>query len=231
MTPLPPHARPLKLWVAGQKLFGAAALALCLQRGHDVVGVSSPPTSSGGDRPDRLRDAAERAGVPWRPAGTLRAELLPDGTDLIVCAHAHEFVGRPTRLKARLGAIGYHPSLLPLHRGRDAVEWTIRMRDRVAGGSVYWLTDGVDAGPLAAQRHVFVRPGDTAAELWRRDLFPLGLELLDRVLADVAEGVVVRVDQAAAAATWEPSIGREPVARPELPMLGHIAGCDVRTRF
>lgn len=220
----------VKLFICGQRLFGAEVFRLCRGRGHEIAGVSSPPDAAEGGRLDRLREAAEKARVPWRAAGTLRAAELPEGTDLIVCAHAHEFLGRPTRLASRLGAIGYHPSLLPLHRGRDAVRWTIRFRERVAGGSVYWLGDGVDAGDLAAQGHVLVRPDDTAEELWRRELFPLGLRLIDRVMADLEGCRIVRVPQEAALATWEPSIGRPPVYRPELLQLGAIEGHEVVCR-
>ena len=166
--------------------------------------------------------------MPWIPAGELRADRVPDGTDLIVAAHSHDSLGRRTRLRARLGTIGYHPSLLPLHRGRDAVRWTVKMGDRVTGGTVYWLSDALDAGDIAAQDYCFVRPGDTAAELWRRDLFPLGVRLFERVLGDLARGVVVRIPQDETLATWEPSWDRPPVVRPELPLLGTGAPAGYR---
>jgi len=220
----------VKITLAGQKLFGAAVLQLLLDAGHEVTAFS-PPHSEDGCRLDRLHDLADRRGVPWLPADRLRAETLPPGTDLIVAAHSHSYIGRPTRLRAKLGAIGYHPSLLPLHRGRDAVAWVIRMREAVTGGSVYWLSDGIDAGDLAAQEHVFIRPGDTASELWRRELFPLGLKLLQTVVDDLSNGVVVRVPQDHSLATWEPSIGRPPLHRPELPMLGTIPGYTTRAAF
>lgn len=213
---------PLRIYLCGQGSFGRAALDLLLEEGHTVVGVSSPPQRDG--RPDRLAMGAHARRLPWLPAGHLNAGLLPDDTDLIVCAHSHDFIGRATRLRARLGAVGYHPSLLPVHRGRDAVRWTIRMGDRVTGGSVYWLTDSVDAGPLAAQRHVLVPPGIDASELWRTELFPLGVSLLRKVLRDLAGGVVVRVPQDERCATWEPSIGRAPLRRPDLIMLPEHAG-------
>jgi methionyl-tRNA formyltransferase len=221
----------MNVFVVGSRLFGVAALGLCVARGLHVVGVAAPELAADGRRPDRLRDAAGRRGVPWLPAGSLRAETLPAGVDLIIAAHAHDFIGRATRLKARLGAIGYHPSFLPLHRGRDAVRWAIRMGDGVTGGTVYWLSDSIDAGDVAAQRHVFIRPGDTADELWRRELFPLGLRLLDQVLGDVASGRLVRVPQDVRCATWEPAIGRPPVFRPELPQLGVIDGFEVVRRI
>jgi methionyl-tRNA formyltransferase len=73
------------------------------------------------------------------------------------------------------------------------------MGERVTGGTVYWLGD-VDAGDVAAQEHVFIRPDDTAEELWQRELFPLGLRLFERVLIDleVAQGAVFLISQGAA---------------------------------
>ena len=142
----------MRVYLCGQKAFGAAALEAVRQAGHEILGVSAPLWSeSEPERPDRLRAAADLARVPFLPAGMLCADRLPAGTDVIVAAHSHDFIGRATRLRARIGAIGYHPSLLPRHRGRDAIRWTIRLRDPVAGGTVYWLSDNVDAGDIAAQ--------------------------------------------------------------------------------
>jgi methionyl-tRNA formyltransferase len=218
----------VRLFIAGQKAFGAAVLEVALARGHEVVGVSSPPlaagcTTTGEPLPDRLRDAAARAGVPWMPSGTLSAESLPPRVDLIVAAHSHDFIGRRTRLRAERGAIGYHPSLLPRHRGRDAIRWAIHMGERVTGGSIYRLTDNVDSGPVIAQEHVFIRPGDTAEELWRRELFELGVRLFDRVLTS-GWRIEDEVPQDEALATWEPSWERAPMRRPDLLLIGDGRG-------
>lgn len=191
---------------------------MLLETGHEVVGVSAPPQAEGG-REDRLWALAGDRGLPRMPSGKLDGYSLPAGVDLIVCAHSHDFVGRKTRLRAKHGAVGYHPSLLPLHRGRDAVIWTIRMGDKVTGGSVYWLSDTVDGGPIAKQQHVFVKPGESPSDLWRRALFPLGLELLRSVVDDVAKGRIVAIPQDESIATWEPSFGRAPLRRPDLPLL------------
>lgn len=107
------------------------------------------------------------------------------------------------------------------------------MRDRVAGGSVYWLSDNVDGGDVAAQEWCFVRPDDDASSLWRRELFPIGVRLLNRVVDDVSAGVLVRVPQDEELATWEPSWSRPPLRRPELlclPEPGKRGPEFVRTR-
>jgi methionyl-tRNA formyltransferase len=85
---------------------------------------------------------------------------------------------------------------------------------------VYWLTDSIDSGPIAAQQHVFIRPGETAETLWRGQLAPLGIRLLLKALADIDSGLAVRVPQDEQCATWEPSFDRPPLFRPELPQLG-----------
>jgi methionyl-tRNA formyltransferase len=185
----------MRVFLIGQKWLGAEVLTLLKRRGYDVAGVCAPDG-------DRLFKAAGDLAL---PPGKLAPDAVPDKLDLIVCAHAHIFVKAELRDRARLGAIGYHPSLLPRHRGRDAIVWTIKMGDAIAGGSIYWLDDGADTGPIAAQEHCFVYPGETAEDLWRRSLGPMGLRLFDRVFDDLDRGTVVRAAQDERAATWEPS--------------------------
>lgn len=206
----------MNILLAGQKWFGAETFrALRALPGVTIVAVCAPA-----DGQDRLARQALLYGVPLVPAGTLNAKTLPDGIDLIVAAHSHDFIGERTRQRARWGGIGYHPSLLPLHRGRDAVRWAVRMRERVTGGTVYRLSNRMDGGHVLAQQHVFIRPDDTPEELWRRDLAPLGVALLARVVAAFASGGYQHgTEQDEELATWEPSIDRPPAYRPDLLML------------
>jgi methionyl-tRNA formyltransferase len=137
------------------------------------------------DAEDRLAAAAKALGievtVQASPRLVVAAEIAPN-TDLIVTAHSHARIGKDALAAAKLGGIGYHPSLLPRHRGIAAVEWTIKAGDPIAGGTVYHLADRMDAGAIAAQEWVFVKNGETARELWERALAPLGQKLLGDVI-------------------------------------------------
>ena len=205
----------MRIYIAGQKVLGQQVYDLCVKRGHEIAGVSAPAHAGDGEKPDRLRAAAEADGVLWLESGKLNADTLPDGVDLIVAAHSHDFIGKKTREKARLGAIGYHPSLLPLHRGRDAIIWTIHMGEKVTGGTVYWMNDVMDGGDIAAQEHCFVPPGISAGDLWRETLHPLGLKLYEKVLGDLEQGIEIREKQNHDLATWEPSWNRPKLKRPD----------------
>jgi methionyl-tRNA formyltransferase len=213
----------LNIYLSGQKAFGAATYELLKRLGHTIVGVSSPLFASDNKSHDRLRAAALADGISVLCAGQLRAETLPANVDLIVAAHSHDFIGKRTRLKSKLGAIGYHPSLLPLYRGRDAIRWQIKLRERVCGGTVFWLNDNIDGGDIAAQQHAFISPNDNGATLWRETLFPLGIRLFERTLIDIERGVIVAIPQDEALATWFPSIDRAPLFKPDLPQLGGIS--------
>jgi methionyl-tRNA formyltransferase len=196
----------MNIYICGQKHFAAEVFAALQGASHTIVGVSSPEFNKDGDGPDRLKAVADAAGVKWMKSGLLNENTIPAGVDLIVTAHSHDFVREPTRAKTTHGAIGYHPSLLPLHRGKDAIIWTIEKGDRVTGGSVYWLDEVMDGGPIAAQEHVFVLPGDTPDLLWKRDLQPLGIKLLLQACNDIAQGRIIKKIQNEDIATVEPSM-------------------------
>lgn len=220
----------MRVLLAGQKSFGLAAYEAIQDAGHDVVGVWSPlgvdKATPFAQSADKLTRRAERDGL-WTGELGRNSDMVGKlGVDLVVAAHSHDFISRKVREATKFGAIGYHPSLLPRHRGRDAVRWTIRMGDPVTGGTVYWLNDNVDGGPIAAQEHVLMPrmallpPDDGLAWLWRERLFPLGIQLLLDVLFDIQNGTIIEVPQEENCATWEPSWERPPLFRPDLPQLG-----------
>ena len=211
----------LSIYLCGQKYFGALTLDMLWLLGYHIAGVSAPLSRTDGT-PDRLWAKARGYNIPILPAGMVNADTIPDGVDLIISAHSFDFIGRRTRLRAGLGAIGFHPSLLPIHRGRDAVRWAIHMGEKVTGGSVYWLDDNVDGGPIAAQDWCFIRPDDTASALWRRELQPMGIRLFEQVIGDIDHGRLVRTPQNEILATREPSWERPPLRRPDLLMLGPL---------
>ena len=137
----------MRIALIGSRWFGAQTLRLLLERGHDVfvLGLTAD---------DQLSQAATAAGVPLllleRPRRVF-PEDLPDEVDVIIAAHSHSFITVEARAKAKHAAIGYHPSLLPRHRGIAAVEWTIELRDPISGGSVFHLSVGMDEEAIAAQ--------------------------------------------------------------------------------
>jgi methionyl-tRNA formyltransferase len=169
----------MRITLVGSRHFGVTTFNMLRDHGVQIARVVVC------DGEDRLAATARAAGVEVvvqaDPKLVTASEIAPD-TDLIVAAHSHARVSKQAVAAARLGGIGYHPSLLPRHRGLAAVEWTIKEGDPIAGGTVYHLAERMDAGAIAGQEWCFVKKGETARELWERALAPLGQKLLAQVI-------------------------------------------------
>lgn len=192
----------IRVILFGQKSFAAAVLdRLCTLPDVTVAAVCAPPNPD-----DALVRTAQRLMVPVLQEADLSLGDWPQAVDLGVCAHWHGYVNAEMRANTRLGFIGYHPSLLPIHRGKDAIRWTIRFHEPVAGGTVYWLDDTADGGDVFLQDFCFVKPAWDASDLWRERLFPMGVDLLESAVAKTAAGDIRRIPQDHSLATWEPAL-------------------------
>jgi methionyl-tRNA formyltransferase len=169
----------MRITLVGSRHFGVTTFNMLREHGVEIARIVVH------DAEDRLVAAAKAAGIEVVVQADAKfvtaAEIAPN-TDLIVTAHSHARITREALATTKLGGIGYHPSLLPRHRGIAAVEWTIREGDPITGGTIYHLADRMDAGAIAAQEWVFVKKGETARELWERALAPLGQKLLGEVI-------------------------------------------------
>lgn len=185
----------MRIALAAGRTFGLAAFTELIRVGHQI-----PLVASGvGDRP---WVEAKQRGLTVRERLT-PADVADYGIELIVGAHYHRLIGPRTRAAAQFGALVGHPSLLPRHRGRSAIEWTIRHNDPIAGFTWFLADDGYDTGPIVYQSWCHVAPGWSASDLWRESLFDLGIESL----ADAVSYAPLGGDpQDSRFATWEPPI-------------------------
>jgi len=210
----------LKVFISGQKFFAEQVLRKCLEEGHDVVAVACPL----GDK--YIGRLASINNIKIIPSGSLNGDTCPE-CDLGIAAHSFDYIGKRTRYKPRFGWIGYHPSLLPRHRGRSSIEWAIRMGDPITGGTVYWLNAGVDTGAICCQDWCFIhptlmsmKPKEAARELWRTKLLDIGVDLIIKALRLIDRGEFVKTPQDHSLATFEPAISDERLPRPDALMIG-----------
>ena len=83
--------------------------------------------------------------------------------------------------------LNIHPSLLPAFPGTHAIKDALDYGVRVTGCTVHLVDDGVDTGPILAQRAVPVLEADDESSLAER-LHRAEHELYLEVLADLAAG-------------------------------------------
>jgi methionyl-tRNA formyltransferase len=174
--------------LVGGKHFGCLALHLLASK-SDVVVQHVVVT----DESDRLGKLARSLGynVLVSTPTLVNADMIPHNCDLIITAYTHARISDDALMKSKLGGIGYHPSLLPRHRGKHAVEDTIKFKDIIAGGSVYQLSHKWDEGNIVAQDWCCVRDDDNAATLWRRELSSMGIRLLSSSIDSILKNGLI----------------------------------------
>jgi phosphoribosylglycinamide formyltransferase-1 len=89
----------------------------------------------------------------------------------LVCLAGFMRLLSPVFVNAFPGAIlNVHPSLLPAFPGVDAQRQAVEYGVKVAGCTVHFVTDALDAGPIILQAAVPVRASDNAETLAERIL-------------------------------------------------------------
>jgi len=123
-------------------------------------------------------------------------ELQPD---LIVLAGF--LVRIPEKVVAKFSnrIVNIHPSLIPSfcgvgYYGLTVHEKALERGVKVTGATVHFVNEGMDEGPIIAQKAVEVLDGDTAEVLQRRVMEQAEWILLPQAIDDIANGRITIVD-------------------------------------
>lgn len=95
-------------------------------------------------------------------------QLQQKEIDLVVLAGYMRLIG-PTLLQAYQNRIvNIHPSLLPAFPGKDAIGQAYRYGVKVTGVTVHYVDEGMDTGPIIAQRALYIDDGEPLESVERR---------------------------------------------------------------
>lgn len=180
----------MRIVFMGAPQFSVPALERLISGEHTVVAIYTQPDKPAGrgrmpSFPPLKRVALEHGfevrqveSFTGADAVASLAELSPD---VIVVAAFGQIL--PPRVLAvpPFGCINLHPSLLPKHRGPTPIPSSILAGDEWTGVSIMLLDEGVDSGPILAQRRVLIAPQDTTDSLTDK-LAQISAQLLEETL-------------------------------------------------
>jgi phosphoribosylglycinamide formyltransferase-1 len=167
-----------------------------------VHGREAEVVAVGSDKPDaqalaRARDAgvaarafpaAEFAGRPARDAA-LAEWLAGHHVELVVLAGYMQLLSPGFLARFPQRVVNVHPALLPAFPGMRAIEQALDYGVKVFGVTVHFVDEGVDTGPIIAQRALSL-PDATDTEQVRSALRPVEHELLTGAVRRIAAGAV-----------------------------------------
>ncbi len=120
---------------------------------------------------------------------TILEQILRWKPDLVILSGFMKLL--PPRVIAALSPnlINTHPAYLPEFPGAHGVRDALAAGVTETGASIIVVDNGVDDGPIIAQRRVTVLPDDTEATLHER-IKPVERELLVQAVLDIANGTI-----------------------------------------
>ena len=182
----------LRIVFMGTPAFAVPALGALVAAGHDVACVyTQPPRRAGRGHRQRLsavHEAANRHGLAVRHPARLddSGDFAALAADIAVVA-AYGLILPAALLEVpRLGCVNIHASLLPRWRGAAPIQRALLAGDEETGITVMQMDEGLDTGPILAQRRLAIGPRDDAGKV-HDALAAMGAELLLETLAEVAE--------------------------------------------
>ena len=202
----------------GTPAFSVSVLAVLMGAGHELVGVytrADRPTGRGRamSAPEVKRYAQDNGLPVFQPASLRRDDTATDelrslSADVLVVAAYGLFLPKAAFAGPALGALNVHPSLLPKYRGPSPVASAILSGDNATGVTIMQVDEGMDSGPIVAQRESAIGHNETAEDLTLR-LFQEGGSLLVEVLPPWARGEIEAQTQDEGAATTTSRLQRE----------------------
>ena len=190
----------LKVIFMGTSAFVIPVLYELVKTVAEVMVYTKPDKPSGRGR--NLREApvkktAMEMNIPIRQPKSLLTktaetahvvdELCELNPDVIVVASYGLLLPKAVIDCPRYGCLNVHPSLLPRYRGPSPIIAAILDGQATTGVSVMKMDEGLDTGPILAQKEIAIRSEDTTKALTEA-LFIEGATLLVQVLADLANG-------------------------------------------
>lgn len=195
----------MRIIIVGQGPFGEKVLEALIQKGEEVVGIFSPPDKRG----EPMASLAKKQGIStFRPAlmkdPRVLDEYLALKPELAILAFVTDIIPEKILNIPSLGTIGYHPSLLPRHRGASAINWAIIQGDTRTGLTIFWADKGIDTGSILLQKEVEIGPEETTGSLYFNKLFSMGIEAMVEAVDLIKQGKAPRILQDESQATYEP---------------------------
>lgn len=198
-----------------------ACLMALAREGHDLLFVMEDVPFRRKVKQTILRrwpaseDFARTAGIPrtrYRQ-GTCREDIARFRPDILCIAAFTQLIPQSLAQIAPLGAINFHPSMLPRHRGPRPIFWAYYHGDSRLGLTVHRASEKFDAGAIIVQESIPIPRGYPGEKLLGDVLAHLG-PVVNQAIALVQAGAPERAqgdENATRAPRVDPARFRAPI--------------------
>ena len=192
----------MKIAFLGTPEFALPSLEMLISRGHEMAVFTQPDRPKGrghGITMPPVKELALKHGVPVYQFERIRDEeglaaLRAFAPELMVTAAFGQILSKENLDVPKYGCINVHGSLLPRYRGAAPIPWAVINGEKITGVTTMMTDVGLDTGDILLSSATDIGENETAGELYAR-LAVMGAELLERTIAELLKGELVRTPQ------------------------------------
>ena len=137
------------------------------------------------------------AKINTQPIKNILQEIKPD---IFFVVGLSQLIPTDMLAIAKLGNIGFHPTVLPTGRGRAPIAWLI-LEEKYGAANFFLMGEGADDGPVFVQKKFEVNNKDNAGSIEKKIILSIN-EALDEWLPELKNGVWNPVPQEEMNATY-----------------------------
>ena len=121
--------------------------------------------------------------------------------DVIYCFGWSNILKKPLLGIPKKGVIGFHPTMLPLNRGRHPLIWAKVLGLKKSGTTFFIMDEGADSGPIISQKLFLIEEKDTAYNLYEK-IISNGLKQVEEITHELKNNIEKRVPQLKISNYW-----------------------------
>lgn len=185
----------LRILFLGNHTVGVRTIDTLRLHSNLVGVVAHPEDPEDGVRYESVFSEAKKAGIPAiRAAGTspaLKEFIKSICPDLIWVVDYKYLLSKEVIDLAPMGAINFHPSLLPAYRGRASINWAIIRGESTLGLTAHYIDKGMDTGDIIGQLEYYLSDDEDVGDALHK-LYPLYQKMTEDVIRKFSTGNIHR---------------------------------------
>jgi len=185
----------MRIVFIGSVYFSLKMLEQLIEMNADIVGVCTRKNLSINSDHSDLSSYCELNKIPWIYSDDVNSpntlswirDLRPD---IILCFGWSQLLKENLLKIPEFGVIGFHPSQLPINRGKHPIIWALVLGLEETGSTFFKMDLGIDNGEIISQKNIRISTDDNASTLYEKIIRVAQVQLID-LLANIKQGKLI----------------------------------------
>jgi len=189
----------MRIVLIGSVEFSLRSLERLISIDADLVGVCTKESSSFNSDFSDLKPLCDVNTIPCLYVNDINSKesvgwIENLNPDVIFCFGWSSLIKKDILAVAPMGIVGYHPTKLPINRGRHPLIWALALGLKESASTFFFMDEGVDTGDMLSQVDFEISYQDDARNLYDK-VVETALIQIEEFIPALEKGTYTRIKQ------------------------------------